>query len=44
MDSTSIAGLWDRIFGTQPDPDQWLVLTTALIALAALVRDGDRVP
>ncbi|SCK31697.1 M50 family metallopeptidase [Streptomyces sp. WMMB 322] len=37
MDTTSIAGLWDRVFGTQPDPDQWLVLTTAAIALAAVV-------
>ena len=25
MDTTSIAGLWDRVFGTQPDPSQWLV-------------------
>lgn len=37
MDTTSIAGLWDRVFGTQPDPDQWLVLTTAVVALAAIV-------
>jgi hypothetical protein len=40
MDTTSIAGLWDRVFGTQPDPDQWLVLTTAVIALAAVVPRG----
>lgn len=40
MDTTSIAGLWDRIFGTQPDPDQWLILTTAVIALAAVVPHG----
>lgn len=40
MDTTSIAGLWDRVFGTQPDPDQWLVLTTAAIALAAIVPRG----
>jgi hypothetical protein len=37
MDSTSIAGLWARVTGTQPDPDQWLVLTTAAIALAVIV-------
>jgi hypothetical protein len=40
MDTTSIAGLWDRVFGTQPDPDQWLVLTTAVIALAAVLPRG----
>ncbi|MCH6162454.1 M50 family metallopeptidase [Streptomyces marispadix] len=40
MDTTSIAGLWDRVFGTQPDPDQWLVLTTAVIALAAVAPRG----
>ncbi|QPP06677.1 M50 family metallopeptidase [Streptomyces bathyalis] len=40
MDTTSIAGLWDRVFGTQPDPDQWLVLTTAVIALAVVVPHG----
>ena len=28
METTSIAGLWDRVFGTQPDPSQWLVLVT----------------
>ncbi|GAA1351895.1 M50 family metallopeptidase [Streptomyces beijiangensis] len=27
----------DRIFGTQPDPDQWLVIGTAAIALAAVI-------
>lgn len=40
MDTTSIAGLWDRVFGTQPDPDQWLILTTAVIALAVVVPHG----
>lgn len=40
MDTTSIAGLWDRVFGTQPDPDQWLILTTAAIALVAVVPGG----
>lgn len=37
MDTTSIAGLWDRVFGTQPDPDQWLVVITALTALCAIL-------
>ncbi|MEV0093503.1 M50 family metallopeptidase [Streptomyces sp. NPDC050738] len=27
----------DRIFGTQPDPDQWLVIGAAALALAAVV-------
>jgi hypothetical protein len=40
MDSTSIAGLWDRAFGTQPDPAQWLVFATAAIALAAVLPHG----
>jgi len=40
MDTTSIAGLWDRVFGTQPDPNQWLVLITALIALGAVLPHG----
>src|SRR4029450_7079745 len=29
MDSTAIASLsslWDRVFGTQPDPDMWVVV------------------
>ena len=40
MDNTSIADLWDRVFGTQPDPNQWLVLITALIALGAVLPHG----
>ena len=24
MDSTELADLWDRVFGTQPAPEQWL--------------------
>ncbi|GGO49926.1 membrane protein [Streptomyces daqingensis] len=40
MDTTSIAGLWDRVFGTQPDPSQWLVLITAAIALGAVLPHG----
>jgi hypothetical protein len=40
MDTTSISGLWDRVFGTQPDPSQWLVVITALIALGAVLPQG----
>jgi uncharacterized membrane protein len=35
--SASLASLWDRVFGTQPDPDQWVVLATAAVALAVVV-------
>ncbi|TQJ89856.1 M50 family metallopeptidase [Streptomyces sp. SLBN-31] len=39
MDSTasSFASLWDRVFGTQPDPDLWVVLATLVAALAVTV-------
>ncbi|MGX1881152.1 M50 family metallopeptidase [Streptomyces sp. NPDC055287] len=37
MDTTQLGDLWDRIFGTQPDPDQWLVIAAALAALAVVV-------
>ncbi|OON81244.1 M50 family metallopeptidase [Streptomyces tsukubensis] len=40
MDSTNLADLWDRVFGSQPDPDQWLVFGTGLVALAAIVPHG----
>ncbi|NGN69084.1 M50 family metallopeptidase [Streptomyces sp. A7024] len=39
-DSTSFTELWDRVVGTQPDPSEWLVAVTALIALAAIVPYG----
>ena len=35
MDSTAAtvaADLWDRVFGSQPDPDLWLVIATRLVA------------
>ncbi|RFU87097.1 M50 family peptidase [Streptomyces triticagri] len=35
--ATSMSGLWDRVFGAQPDPDQWLVYATAAVALAAVL-------
>ncbi|MFE6892846.1 M50 family metallopeptidase [Streptomyces sp. NPDC057694] len=31
------ASLWDRIFGTQSDPDTWVVIATGVVALAAIV-------
>ena len=31
------ASLWDRIFGTQSDPDQWVTFATGVVALAAIV-------
>jgi hypothetical protein len=40
MDSTaftSLAGLWDEIFGSQPDPDLWVVIATLVAALAVIV-------
>lgn len=40
MDTASITELWDRVFGTQPDPDHWLVLITGLVALAAVLPAG----
>ena len=36
MNTTSVADLGDRIFGTQPDPDLWVVLVTAAVALATV--------
>ncbi|MFE2034660.1 M50 family metallopeptidase [Streptomyces scopuliridis] len=37
IDFASIGDLWDRVFGTQPAPDDWLVVVTAVVALAAVV-------
>ncbi|MFE5666211.1 M50 family metallopeptidase [Streptomyces niveus] len=34
--SASIATLWNRVFGTQPAPEEWLVIATAVVALAAV--------
>ncbi|MFC7304937.1 M50 family metallopeptidase [Streptomyces monticola] len=38
--ATSVADLWDRVFGSQPDPDQWLVIATAVVALGAVLPHG----
>ena len=40
MDSTAataLPDLWGRLVGTQPDPDLWVVLATAVAALAVIV-------
>ncbi|MFJ4739239.1 M50 family metallopeptidase [Streptomyces sp. NPDC088775] len=37
MDSTDLGNLWDRVFGTQPAPAQWLVVVTGTLALFAVV-------
>ncbi|MEU1037438.1 M50 family metallopeptidase [Streptomyces sp. NPDC005551] len=40
MDSTaftSLAGLWDQVFGSQPDPDTWVVIATMAAAVAVVV-------
>ncbi|MFD3524305.1 M50 family metallopeptidase [Streptomyces sp. NPDC058653] len=34
--AASITDLWDRVFGTQPVPEDWLVIATAVVALAAV--------
>ncbi|MEU6478348.1 M50 family metallopeptidase [Streptomyces sp. NPDC047017] len=35
--SLALPGLWDRLTGTQPFPDLWVVLATAAAALAVVV-------
>jgi hypothetical protein len=35
--STSLASLWDQVFGSQPDPDLWVVIATMVAALAVIV-------
>ncbi|MFH8291040.1 M50 family metallopeptidase [Streptomyces sp. NPDC018059] len=43
MESTANAGLadlWDRVFGTQPAPEQWLVIAAGVVALAVVVPHG----
>ncbi|GGR17908.1 M50 family metallopeptidase [Streptomyces netropsis] len=40
MDSTHATDLWDRVVGTQPDPSTWLVVLTAVLALAAVAPYG----
>ncbi|TPQ20314.1 M50 family metallopeptidase [Streptomyces sporangiiformans] len=38
--TTSLATLWDEVFGSQPDPDTWVVLATMGAALALIVPQG----
>ncbi|MFB7737467.1 M50 family metallopeptidase [Streptomyces sp. NPDC056112] len=38
--ATALPDLWDRLVGTQPDPDVWVVLVTAAAALAVVVPHG----
>ncbi|MBT2386249.1 M50 family metallopeptidase [Streptomyces sp. ISL-11] len=40
MDSTAATDLWDRVLATQPDPKTWLVVVTAVVALAVVVPRG----
>ncbi len=38
--ATSLATLWDEVFGSQPDPDIWVVVATMVAALAVIVPQG----
>ncbi|MEV0257527.1 M50 family metallopeptidase [Streptomyces sp. NPDC050732] len=38
--SASLTDLWDRVFGTQAAPEQWLVIATGVVALAVVVPHG----
>ena len=38
--SASAASLWDRVVGTQPPPDTWVVLATGVLALAVVALHG----
>ncbi|MFI6336945.1 M50 family metallopeptidase [Streptomyces sp. NPDC050535] len=43
MDSTaatSLSGVWDQVFGSQPDPDLWVVIAALAAALAVTVPHG----
>lgn len=35
--ATALPDLWDRLVGTQPDPDLWVVIATLVAALAVVV-------
>ncbi|WP_055492466.1 M50 family metallopeptidase [Streptomyces sp. TP-A0356] len=37
---SSLPGLWDRVFGNQPNPALWVVLATLVAALAVVVPHG----
>ncbi|MFC6935584.1 M50 family metallopeptidase [Actinomadura yumaensis] len=38
VDNASIADLWDRVTGTQPDPPWWLVALVGLVAFGAVLH------
>ncbi|MFG3252866.1 M50 family metallopeptidase [Streptomyces sp. NPDC048172] len=40
MGNTSIADVWDSVFATQPDPEQWLVIAAGVVALLAVLPHG----
>ncbi|UNS98856.1 M50 family metallopeptidase [Streptomyces tubbatahanensis] len=40
MDNASITDVWDRVVGSQPDPEQWLVIATGVLALLAVAPYG----
>ncbi|WEH39768.1 M50 family metallopeptidase [Streptomyces sp. AM 2-1-1] len=40
MDKDELGALWDRVFGTQPAPEQWLVVVTAAAALVAVAPNA----
>jgi hypothetical protein len=40
MDIADIDELWDRVTGTQPEPELWLIVATALVALAVVAPYG----
>ncbi|MFC8131051.1 M50 family metallopeptidase [Streptomyces sp. NPDC057302] len=40
MANASLTDLWDRVFGTQSAPDEWLVIITGLVALAVVIPHG----
>ncbi|KUJ40478.1 M50 family metallopeptidase [Streptomyces sp. NPDC093228] len=37
---SALPDLWDRIFGSQPDPDLWVVIATLVAALTVVVPHG----
>ncbi|MGP4114461.1 M50 family metallopeptidase [Streptomyces sp. 4N509B] len=38
LDTADLGELWDRVTGTQPDPERWLVLVTAAVALLVVAQ------
>jgi hypothetical protein len=40
VDAAGLGELWDRVTGTQPEPERWLVLLTLALALGAVTPFG----